>query len=45
MGSTSEEEAATGIIVDEQSEIDVLLEELVEKEESLSKLEDAQSRM
>jgi len=39
-----EEEAATGISVDEQSEIDVLLEELVEKEESLSKLEDAQSR-
>lgn len=39
-----EEEAATGISVDEQSEVDVLLEELVEKEESLSKLEDAQSR-
>lgn len=39
-----EEEAATGISVDEQSEIDVLLEELVQKEESLSKLEDAQSR-
>ena len=39
-----EEEAATEISVDEQSEIDVLLEELVEKEESLSKLEDAQSR-
>ena len=39
-----EEEAASGISVDEMSEIDVLLEELVEREESLSKLEDAQSR-
>ncbi|CAH3159968.1 unnamed protein product, partial [Porites lobata] len=39
-----QEETASGIFVD-MSEIDVLLEELVGKEESLNKVYDAQSRM
>ena len=39
-----EEETASGISVDDMSEIDVLLEELVRKEESLNKVGDAQSR-
>lgn len=39
-----EKETASGISVDEMFEIDVLLEELVEKEESLSKLEDTQTK-
>ena len=40
-----QEETASGISVDDMSEIDVLLEELVGKEESLNKVYDAQSRM
>jgi len=39
-----QEETATGISVDDMSEIDVLLEELVGKEESLNKVGDAQAR-
>ena len=39
-----QEETASGISVDDMSEIDVLLEELVGKEESLNKVGDAQSR-
>lgn len=39
-----QEETASGISVDDMSEIDVLLEELVVKEESLNKVRDAQSR-
>lgn len=39
-----EEEVVIGILVDEQFEIDVLFEEFVEKEESLSKFEDVQLR-
>ena len=39
-----QEETASGISVDDMSEIDVLLEELVGKEESLNKIGDAQSR-
>ena len=38
------EETASGISVDDMSEIDVLLEELIGKEESLNKVVDAQSR-
>ena len=38
------EETASRISVDDMSEIDVLLEELVGKEESLNKVGDAQSR-
>lgn len=38
-----QEETASGISVDDMSEIDVLLEELVGKEESLNKVGDAQS--
>ena len=38
------EETASGISVDDMSEIDVLLEELVGKEESLNKVGDVQSR-
>ena len=38
------EETASGISVDEIFEIDVLLEELVGKEESLNKVGDGQSR-
>ena len=36
-----QEETASGISVDDMSEIDVLLEELVGKEESLNKVSDA----
>ena len=39
-----EEETASGISVDDMSEIYVLLEELVGKEETLNKVGDAQSR-
>ena len=39
-----QEETASGISVDDMSEIDVLLEELVGKEESLNKVGDAQAR-
>ncbi|PFX12462.1 hypothetical protein AWC38_SpisGene23578 [Stylophora pistillata] len=39
-----QEETASGISVDDMSEIDVLVEELVGKEESLNKVGDAQSR-
>ena len=39
-----QEETASGISVNDMSEIDVLLEELVRKEESLNKVGDAQSR-
>ena len=39
-----QEETASGISVDDMSEIDVLLEELVGKEESLNKVGDAQWR-
>ena len=38
------EEEASGISVEEMSEMDVLLEELVGKEESMSKAEEAQSK-
>ena len=38
------EEEASGISVEEMSVMDVLLEELVEKEESMSKAEEAQSK-
>ena len=38
------EEKASGISVDDMSEIDVLLEELVGKEESSNKVGDVQSR-
>ena len=39
-----QEETASGISVEDMSEIDVLLEELVGKEENLNKVGDAQSR-
>ena len=39
-----QEETASGISVDNMSEIDVLLEELVGKEESLNKVGDPQSK-
>ena len=39
-----QEETASGMSMDDMSEIDVLLEELVGKEESLNKVGDAQSR-
>ena len=39
-----QEETASGISLDDMSEIDVLLEELIGKEESLNKVGDAQSR-
>ena len=39
-----QEESAGGIFVDDMPEIDVLLEELVRKEESLNKVGDAQAR-
>jgi len=39
-----QEETASGISVDDMSEIDVLLEELVGKEDSSNKVGDAQAR-
>ena len=39
-----QEKTASGISVDDMSEIDVLLEELVGKEESVNKVGDAKAR-